>query len=382
MSWHTGQQQGHPFGHTRPLGIMGMAAFMAANKPLMEQAALQLMREMEKVPADIDLMQFQAGVARYAAQNARPEREDYPEIARVGRMCLRDAGGEGPPVVLVPSMVNRGYILDLHPEVSLVGHLRAQGMRVLLVDWGVPQADDVLTLEQVIADGLEPMIAVAVERFGPVALFGYCMGGLLALAAAVRLNAGEDKPVSQLAVAAMPWDFAQTVSAQHMQMAKPFLEPWLQANTLVPPEVMAHYFWSLDPWGPIRRTMAYARETRDERLGQMTALEDWLGDGLALDGPVAREMLLEWYGSNTPVKGEWVVRGTPILPANIGAPLWVCITQKDILVPAASSLPFIGQAKGAQVVMADTGHVGLVAGRRSREMLYEPLTRWLIQGAG
>ncbi len=364
-----------------------MAAFMAANKPLMEQAAQHLMREMEKVPADIDLMQFQAGVARYASQNVRPEREEYPEIARVGRMCLRDAGGTGAPVVLVPSMVNRGYILDLHPEVSLVAHLRAQGLRVLLVDWGVPTAEEVLTLEQVIADGLEPMIQVAVTQLGPVALFGYCMGGLLALAAAVRLNASEadmgvNRPISKLAVAAMPWDFSQTVSAQHMQMAKPFLEPWLQANTLVPPEVMAHYFWSLDPWGPIRRTMAYARELRDDRLAQMTALEDWLGDGLALDGPVAREMLLEWYGTNTPLNGQWVLRGVPILPAKIAAPLWVCITQKDILVPAASSLPFIGQAKGAQVVMAETGHVGLVAGRRSREMLYEPLSAWLLQGAG
>lgn len=354
-----------------------MAAFMASNKPLMEQAALQLMREMEKVPADIDLLQFQAGVARYASQKVRPEREDYSEIARVGRMCLRDAGGEGKPVVLVPSMVNRGYVLDLHPDVSLVAYLRGQGLRVLLVDWGAPQADAVLTLEQVIADGLEPMLRVAIEQFGPVALFGYCMGGLLALAATVRMNEGEEKAVSRLAVAAMPWDFAQTVSAPHMQMAKPFLEPWLQANTLVPPEVMAHYFWSLDPWGPIRRTIAYAREVDERRLAQMTALEDWLGDGLALDGPVAREMLLEWYGANTPLKGEWQIRGVPIVPVKIGAPLWVCITQKDVLVPAASSLPFVGQAKGAQVVMAETGHVGLVAGRRAKEMLYEPLTAWL-----
>ena len=80
---------------------------------------------------------------------------------------------------------------------------------------------------------------------------------------------------------------------------------------------------------------------------------------------------------NAPLKGQWHVDGVPILPANINAPLWVCITQNDILVPTASSLPFIGQAKGAQVVMSDTGHVGLVCGRRAKERLYDPFTYWL-----
>jgi len=355
-----------------------MAAMLASNRPMMEQTVQNVLRELEKVPGDIDMLQFQAGVARYATQTERPARVDYPELARAGRMCLRDAGGEGAPVVLVPSMVNRGYILDLHPEISLVAHLRGQGMRVLLVDWGEPDTLAPHTLEQVVAEGLEPLIQAAVARVGPVAVFGYCMGGLLALAATVRLNSGKDvKPVTKLAVAAMPWDFAQTVSGGHMQMAKPMLEPWMQANTLVPPEVMAHYFWSLDPWGPIRRTMAYGRETDPVRLSQMTALEDWLGDGLALDGPVAREMLLDWYAANTPLRGAWQVQGVAIKPGDVDVPLWVCITQQDVLVPPASSLPFIGQARGAQVVMAATGHVGLVAGRRARTMLYEPLAAWL-----
>ena len=356
---------------------MGMAALMASNKPLMEQFAQDIQRKLAEVPTDINLMDFHSGVARYALQTERPVRGDYPELARAGRVSLRDAGGEGAPVILVPSMVNRGYILDLHPDASLVGYLRGQGFRVLVVDWGVPEVSNIMTLEQVIVGALEPLIRAAAERLGPVALFGYCMGGLLATAAAVRLNAGGEKVVSKLAVAAMPWDFSQTVSAQHMAMARPMLEPWLGATQSVPPEVMAHYFWALDPWGPIRRTMAYGREMSAARLSLMTALEDWLGDGLPLDGPVAREMLLDWYGDNAPCAGAWVVGGVTITPAALTVPLWVCITQKDILVPAASSLPFVGQAKAVQVVMAETGHVGLMGGRRSRDMLYEPLAAWL-----
>lgn len=369
---------------------MSAAALFATNRPLLEQTLQTLAKSIEDIPTDIDWLQFQTGITRYAS-NANPAPDPaYPTLAQVGRVTLLDAGGEGTPVVLIPSMVNKGYILDLHPNHSLTEHLRNQGFHVLLIDWGVPDESNLLTLSQVIADHLEALLKHAIQTFGPVSLFGYCMGGLLALAATVRLNAAPHTlipshphtlPVSKLAVAAMPWDFSATTSAQHMQWAKPMLEPWLTlqdgAPKTIPPEVMSHYFWSLDPWSPIRRLMAYGRETDPARLAQMTALEDWLNDGLPLDGPVAREMLLDWYADNTPLKGLWKVHDTPILPQNINCPLWVCITQNDILVPTSSSLPFLAQTKGAQVVMSDTGHVGLVCGRRARERLYDPLTLWL-----
>lgn len=378
----TAEQAGRPVRQASPLAAMSAAALFATNRPLMEHAVAAVQQAVAQVPTDIDWLQFQTGVTRYAANPTPTSRPEYPILATAGRTTLRSAGGSGTPIVLVPSMVNRGYVLDLHPGASLVEHLRNNGHHVLLIDWGTPTEATVETLEHIITTGLEPLLHAAISQFGPLQLFGYCMGGLLALAAAVRLNssspiANSPTPIARLALAAMPWDFSTTTSAQHMQLAKPLLEPWLGAQTLVPPEVMAHYFWSLDPWSPIRRLMAYGQESDPARLAQMTALEDWLNDGLPLDGPVAREMLLDWYTANTPLKGEWLIGGTPILPANVNCPLWVCITQNDILVPLNSSLPFIGQAKGAQVVMADTGHIGLVCGRRAKERLYDPLTLWL-----
>lgn len=376
-----GQNISTPARQAGPLAAMSTAAMLATNRPLLEQTLQNLMQQVEQIPTDINWQEFQSGIARYAANTAPPHNPDYPILATSNRTTLLDAGGEGPVVVLIPSMVNKGYILDLTPSHSLTEHLRNSGFHVLLVDWGIPTTETIQTLSETITDGLEPLLHIAIEKFGPITLFGYCMGGLLALAAAVRLNTQTPGSVNKLAVAAMPWDFSTTTSSQHMQWAKPMLEPWLTPAdgipTLIPPEVMSHYFWSLDPWSPIRRLMAYGRETNPERLVQMTALEDWLNDGLPLDGPVAREMLLDWYASNTPLKGEWLIGGTPILPQNINCPLWVCITQNDILVPTASSLPFLAQTKGAQVVMSDTGHVGLVCGRRAKERLYDPLTLWL-----
>jgi polyhydroxyalkanoate synthase len=149
------------------------------------------------------------------------------------------------------------------------------------------------------------------------------------------------------------------------------------AQQVIPPEAMQQYFWLLDPWSPVRRLMAYGKETNPGKLAYMTALERWLWDGLGLDGPIAREMLFELYADNRPMRGQWVIGGTAITPGALTMPLWVAITQKDVLVPPASSLPVLGQAKGASVVTADTGHVGLVCGRRAKAAFYDPLTAWL-----
>lgn len=379
MSWRAGQYSGQANsrlnGQGRPLAAMSAAVLAASQKPMIEQNLKELLRGMDQVPSDIDWIAFQLGMQRYASQNFVHERVEYPALATCGRVTLRDAGGEGRPVVLVPSMVNRGYILDLYPGASLVEDLKRQGLRVLLVDWGDPEVGDApLKLEEVIAGRLEPLVQAVVPQVGPVGMFGYCMGGLLALAAAVRLG---PKVVDKLAVAAMPWDFTQTSSAQHMQMNRPFLEPWLGTLPVLPGAAMAQYFWMLDPWGPVRRVMAYGREVDEARLKFLTTLEDWLADALALDGPIAREMMLEWYADNRTMKGEWVIDGVAIRPGDVQVPLWVCITQKDVLVPMASSLPFIGQARGAQVVMANTGHIGLVCGRQARSAFFEPLGGWL-----
>jgi len=40
--------------------------------------------------------------------------------------------------MFVPSLVNRGYILDLAEHHSLLRYLCQRGLRPLLVDWGAP----------------------------------------------------------------------------------------------------------------------------------------------------------------------------------------------------------------------------------------------------
>jgi poly(3-hydroxyalkanoate) synthetase len=355
---------------------MHAAVLAASQKPLVTEALRQINSLLANVPDDIDWAAFQQGVQRYLAAPAHPPRPGYPEIARAGRATLRDAGGSGPVAVVVPSMVNRGYILDLLPGHSVVAALRESGKRVLLVDWAEPPATPpALTMSDVVIRHLEPLLQAAVAQNNglPVGVVGYCMGGLLALAAAVRQ--GPDV-AGKLALLATPWDFSVTPSAAHMAAARPVVEPWLLSQAVIPAEVMQQYFWLLDPWSPVRRLMAYGQSSGTQQA-YLTALEDWLTDGLALDAPIGREILMDWFADNRALKGEWRVGGTAVTPGALKIPLWVALGQKDTLVPPGCALPLVAQSAGAQVTMVNAGHVGLVVGRQAPEMVYKPLANWL-----
>ena len=57
---------------------------------------------------------------------------------RAARGCSTTARPGGAPLLAVPSLINRAYVLDLAPGRSLLRYLAAQGLRPLLVDWGAP----------------------------------------------------------------------------------------------------------------------------------------------------------------------------------------------------------------------------------------------------
>ena len=46
------------------------------------------------------------------------------------------------PILLVPSLINRHYILDLMPNKSFVEYLLGRGHDVYIIDWGTPGDED------------------------------------------------------------------------------------------------------------------------------------------------------------------------------------------------------------------------------------------------
>ena len=319
-----------------------------------------------------------AGIAAYRRHSWRRTLPEPPTLWTEGDSRLLDYGGAGPAVLVVPSLVNRSWVLDLMQDHSMLRWLAAQGLRPLLLDWGWPgEAERQFTLTDYVAGRLERAIAEA-ARIGGGALpvVGYCMGGTLAVAATAR----RPDLVSGLALLATPWDFHASGAERARQAADclPLLEPLMAFNGTLPVDALQVLFTLLDPWGVGEKYRAFTRlDPAGERARLFVALEDWLNDGIPLAAPVARECLAGWSGENTPARGAWRIAGHTIDPSVIERPAFVAIPARDRIVPPGSSAVLAEQIKGAVVHRPAAGHIGMAAGGNAERALWQPLRDWL-----
>jgi polyhydroxyalkanoate synthase len=155
------------------------------------------------------LDRFLDGVQGYRRHPGARAAAERPVLWREGTTLLRDYrtghDSAAPRLLVVPSLVNRYYILDLEPDSSFLADLAGRGYAPFVVDWDAPGAEEQgFDLTRYIAGRLEGALdAVRREPGGPIIVIGYCMGGNLALALALR----RQQDVTALACLATPWDF-------------------------------------------------------------------------------------------------------------------------------------------------------------------------------
>lgn len=318
-----------------------------------------------------------AGIAAYRRHPYARDLPDPPTIWTEGGSRVMDYGtGSGVPVLFVPSLVNRAYVLDLMPGHSMLRWLAGQGIRPLLLDWGWPgEVERRFTLTDYVAGRLERALAfLAPER--PV-LAGYCMGGNLTLAAAGRVGAS----LRGLALLATPWDFHAGTDGRGALLAAllPALEPVMSLGEALPVDALQMLFALLDPMGVGEKYRQFGRLAQDsDRARLFVALEDWLNDGIPLAAPVARECLRDWYGANLPPRGEWRIAGAVVEPGAVSVPTLVAVPARDRIVPPESARPLAGRIQGAALLEPAAGHIGMVAGGAAERVLWRPLRDWVL----
>ncbi|UTW52263.1 alpha/beta fold hydrolase [bacterium SCSIO 12827] len=383
--------------------LSSLAALTASNgglpplSPELAARARDLEKALQNVPPEAfykavteearqRLDQFTRGVRKYrtAPRTARPD--EPPVIWREGSARLLDYGAvpeatnpEGPVVLVIPSLVNRFWVLDLDHDQSLLRSLAARGLRPLVIDWDAPEgAETAFTLTDYLTGRLARALDAAVAlNGGPVALAGYCMGGLLALALAqLRL-----KDVRALALMATPWDFhvAQGDLVRVLAGMMPRLEDTVAKAGVLPVDMMQAMFAGLDPYMTPAKFRRFAEMPPDAQAARrFVQLEDWLNDGIVLAGPVALECFRDWHLRNTPPRGEWVVADQAIRPEQVTCPALVVVPEQDHIVPPASCRALAAGLPDARVLPVNAGHIGLVAGGSAHEMLFTPLSDWLL----
>ena len=321
------------------------------------------------------------GIAAYRRHPWRRTLVDPPAVWAEGGSRLLDYGGDGGgvPVLFVPSLVNRAYVLDLMEGGSMLRWLARHGVRPLLLDWGWPgETERRFTLTDYVAGRLERALMASVAVAGEtVVLAGYCLGGTLAVAAAQR----RPDLVRGLALLAAPWDFhaGDAEAAAQVAATLPLLEPALAFSGALPVDVLQSLFALMDPWAVADKYRGFARLRPDSaRAVLFVALEDWLNDGVPLAAEVARSCLGEWYGANAPARGDWRIAGLAVDPRAIRVPAFVAVPGRDRIVPPESARPLAALIPGAVLHEPAAGHVGMVAGGRAEAALWGVLRNWVV----
>lgn len=337
------------------------------------------------------LGRFFDGVEGYRHAALRRDLAEPPVLWQEGGSRLLDYGlcddavgtaddlAARPAVFVIPSLVNRGYILDLTAETSLMRWLARQGYRPLMLDWGYPgEVERGFTLTDYVAGRLERAFDVARRHAGGQcsAVLGYCMGGMLAAALAWR----RPVDVRQLILLATPWSFHAMGEAAARRVAAAYeaIAPFVDLGGALPVDAIQSLFASLDPLLVPRKFVDFAGYPEGSAQADIfVVLEDWLNDGVPLPAQVAHECLRGWYGRNDPATGRWRIAGLPVDPTAIEAETLVVIPARDRIVPPASAEALAALVPRATRLPVRLGHIGLVVGSSAREQVWQPIDDWL-----
>lgn len=306
------------------------------------------------------------GLRRFESAAREPARLRAPVAARSGRVQLRDLGGDGPPLVFVPSLINPPTVLDLARGHSLTEWMTTRGFHVFLIDWGSPEPDERdLDIGDHVSQHLVPLLSTLAE---PPLLAGYCLGGTMALAAAVLM------PVSALALIATPWNFAGFPGAARDDQARLWAASAESANRLglMPMEWLQSGFWQLDPARTVQKYADFGRMAANSvARRQFIAVEDWANDGPPLTYAAARQLFEAFLGRNQTGNGDWRIKGHMIVPAALSCPTIDIVSTVDRIVPATSASGLANRRT------LNLGHVGMIVSRQAPERLWQPLADFM-----
>jgi polyhydroxyalkanoate synthase len=284
------------------------------------------------------------------------------------------------PVLIVPSLINRHYVLDLLPGQSFVEYLVEQGHDVFMIDWGTPSSEDrELTFDDVCDRYIGRAVRVAARLSGSkVHLFGYCLGGTLATIYA----SANPELVASLVNLAAPVRFADDEG----QLAAWTRSPTFSTATVTdafgnaPAWLLQASFHMLRPTLTLSKLVHMLdRSNNPDFLTSFAALETWGNDNVDFAGGVFQRYIDELYREDRFARGTFRLGGRPARPEAIDAPV-LCVTfEHDNIVPykSAAALLELVASKDKEHIHLPGGHVGAVVSKSAKKHLWPRLSAWM-----
>ena len=283
------------------------------------------------------------------------------------------------PLLINYAFINRHYILDLLPQVSVVKNLLSQGFDIYATDWGTPSTyDKELTVGHYVNNYLDNSVDLIRERTksDKVSLLGYCWGGDLVLIYAAL----HPEKVKNVITLATPGDFHADDGLLSLWAKSMDVDAVIDALGNVPSALLNTAFALRSPIDYLHKYPHFFEKPRDwESVMEFFATEIWLYDSPPVIGEIFRKFVKDCYQKNLLIKNQMEVAGMRVELKNINMPYLNIVASMDDLVAPESSKALnkvIGSTDN-KLIEFPSGHVGALIGPRAHKELWPKVGSWL-----
>jgi polyhydroxyalkanoate synthase len=286
------------------------------------------------------------------------------------------------PVLITYAQINRFYIMDIRPDISVVRNLLSNGLDIYLLDWGYPSWEDRCISMNDYVDYVRNSVEYIKGKteFEKISLIGYCWGGIIALIY-TALNNNEN--INSLALMATPIDFSKDNT---------ILANWAKA---VDANKILDEFGHLDgqildlaflmrnpPRYAFDKYLKLIKKLDDKKfVDNFISVEKWLYDTPIIPGKFFRKIINDCYKNNLLISNRMKIEDNEgigkegrsvgiserenddnqINLKNINVPLLTIVAEQDDLVSSEATLAINDyvSSKDKRSISIPGGHVGL-----------------------
>lgn len=284
------------------------------------------------------------------------------------------------PILFSYSLINRWYILDFLPGRSLIEFLTREGFDVYAIDWGIPGPDEQnLTWDEMLGSIVRQAVRWTLRTSGSddLTLYGYCMGGTLALAYTSLYPEGVRNFVAQ----ATPVDFSHGgVYALWTQQRHFDVDSLVDAYGNVPTHLLESGFLMAAPVQRLTRWLDVCRHIEDpEYVTTFLAMERWGADAIPFPGEVYRQYIKDCYQQNLFCQGRMEVGGERVDLGRIRGSVLNIIAEHDTIAlpPMSEPLNRLVGSMDSQTMRFPVGHIGLSASGKSPTKVWPAVASWI-----
>ncbi len=313
----------------------------------------------------------------------------YEVIGKFGRCRLLyyapNIDADHPPLFIIPSIINKYYILDLMKGLSFIEHLKNSNIPVYLIDWGEPRAQDCLaSIEDHILHWLDWAVKESClhAKVSTIHLFGQCIGGTFAtiysalrpqrvrsiIALTAPVNFHDDGLLSR-------WTNQSSINLELIN------DQWGNVHR----EFLRESFNMLKPLDRLKKYNTFLSQSWNTKfLDRYLAINHWVDDCISFPGTTYVKYIQDFYQKNLLFKGELKIAEETVKLSNINCPVFVISSKDDHIVPfeSAASLLELVSSKRKNLKQINGGHIGILISSKTYENFWAPVESWVKNDGG